>query len=334
MPPRPRVALLSLGGTIASTAPAGERAVRPRLTPEELVAAVPGIAEVADIEASQLDQVPGSDVRWTTLLAAAREARWRIADGCAGVVVTQGTDTIEETATALDLLVGGEAPVVVTGAMRNPTLPGAEGPANLLAAVSVAASPAARGMGALVVLHDEIHAARYVRKTHTQSLSAFVSSPVGPVGWVSEGSPRIAFRPVSRSPVVEVPADDALPRIALVTVSQDDDGALLRHVAEEGYTALVVQAMGGGHVPERVVPALEALVTAMPVVLASRTGGGEVLGATYGFAGSESHLVGLGLMPAGVLPASKARVALALLLASGLSGDALRTTFTRVALPH
>lgn len=334
MATRPRVALFSFGGTIASTPAAGEHGVRPRLTPEQLVAAVPGIAGVADVETAQLDQVPGSDVRWTTVLAGAREARRRIADGCAGVVITQGTDTIEETAMALDLLVGGDAPVVVTGAMRNPSLPGAEGPANLLAAVSVAASPAARGLGALVVLHDEVHAARYVRKTHTGSPSTFASSPVGPLGWVSEGLPRIAFRPTSRPPVLAVPADDALPRVALVAVSQDDDGALLRHVADEGYTGLVVQAMGGGHVPERVVPLLEALVAAMPVVLASRTGGGEVLRTTYGFPGSESHLIELGLLPAGALTASKARVVLALLLASGQRADELRTAFDWVALPQ
>lgn len=333
MAARPRVALLSLGGTIASTAASGERGVRPRLTGDELVAAVPGIAAVADVEATQLDQVPGSDVRWTTVLAAAREAGGRIADGCSGVVITQGTDTIEETAMALDLLVADDAPVVVTGAMRNPTLPGAEGPANLLAAVSVAAAPAARGLGTLVVLHDEVHAARYVRKTHTESPSTFASSPVGPLGWVSEGLARIAFRPTSRSPVLAVPADDDLPRVAIVAVSQDDDGALLRHVADEGYAGLVVQAMGGGHVPERVTPTLEQLAATMPVVLASRTGGGEVLRTTYGFAGSESHLLRLGLIPAGALSAPKARVVLALLLASGRRGDVLRTTFDAIAVP-
>ena len=222
----------------------------------------------------------------------------------------------------------------MTGAMRNPTLPGAEGPANLLAAVQVAAAPAARGLGALVVLHDEVHAARYVRKTHTQSLSTFVSSPVGPLGWVSEGVPRIAFRPVSRPPAVEVPDGDRLPRVALVAIGQDDDGALLRHVVGEGFEGVVLAAMGGGHVSERVVPLLRDLVARVPVVLASRTGAGEVLRSTYGFAGSESDLLGLGLLPAGVLVASKARVALALLLASGLSGQDLATAFSRVALPQ
>jgi L-asparaginase/Glu-tRNA(Gln) amidotransferase subunit D len=117
--------------------------------------------------------VGGSDVRWTTVLEVARESRRRIADGCSGIVVTHGTDTIEETAMALDLFVHGDASVVVTGAMRNPMLPGADGAANLLAAISVEASPAARGLGTLVVLHDEVHAARYVRKTHTDSPSTF-----------------------------------------------------------------------------------------------------------------------------------------------------------------
>src|SRR6185437_15072259 len=136
-------------------------------------------------------------ISFTDLLGLRDEILRRVEDGSAGIVITQGTDTIEETAFALDLLWAGHAPIVITGAMRNPTLPGADGPANLLAAVRVAASPAARGLGVLVVIADEIHAARFVSKRHTQSPAAFAAL-AGPLGWVSEGDVRIVLVPVKR----------------------------------------------------------------------------------------------------------------------------------------
>src|SRR6185437_4013034 len=138
-------------------------------------------------------------------------------DGSAGIVITQGTDTIEETAFALDLLWAGHAPIVITGAMRNPSLPGADGPANLLAAVQVAASPTARGLGALVVFNDEIHAARFVSKTHTSKPSAFQSRHTGPIGWLSEGHPVVVSRPVGRF-CLDVPSNSEVPPVALVRV--------------------------------------------------------------------------------------------------------------------
>src|SRR6185437_9696095 len=148
-------------------------------------------------------------------------------DGSAGIVITQGTDTIEETAFALDLLWAGHAPIVITGAMRNPSLPGADGPANLLAAVQVAASPTARGLGALVVFNDEIHAARFVSKTHTARLSAFRSRTVGPIGWLSEGRPVIAAAPLGRFHL-NVPSDAVVPPVALIRLSLGDDGRILQ----------------------------------------------------------------------------------------------------------
>ena len=154
----PEVVVLSLGGTISST-DAGGSGVEPTLTGEALVADVPEISEVAEVSAGAFRQAASGELTLDDLIELAAEISRRVDAGAAGAVVTQGTDTIEETAFTLDLLVDRDAPVVVTGAMRNPTLPGADGPANLLAAVRVAASDAARGLGALVVLNDEVHAA-------------------------------------------------------------------------------------------------------------------------------------------------------------------------------
>src|SRR5436309_9516363 len=129
----PSVSVLALGGTIASTGSGG--GVTPRLTADQLVESVPGLAEVTHIEAGTFRQVPSPELTLVDLVALAREIEERLRRGATGVVVTQGTNTIEETAFVLDLLVHSEAPVVVTGAMRNPTLAGADGPANLLGAV-------------------------------------------------------------------------------------------------------------------------------------------------------------------------------------------------------
>jgi L-asparaginase len=324
---RPKVAVLSLGGTISSTS-AGGPGVVPTLTGESLVEDVPQIAKVADVSATSFRQVASSELTVDDLAELAAEIIHRMEDGAAGVVVTQGTDTIEESAFVLDLLVDRDEPVVVTGAMRNPTLPGADGPANLLASVQVAASDVARGLGTVVVLNDEIHAARFVRKTHTQSPATFESPLAGPLGFVSEGTPRVALRPANRHHV-SLPADSRDRPVALLTGTLGDDGRLVGEVERLGYAGLVIEAMGGGHLPSVTVEPLAKLASRMPVVLASRAGGGEVLRRTYGFPGSETDLLSRGLINAGTLDGRKARLLLSLLLRSGASEVEISATFDR-----
>src|SRR5215210_1917968 len=321
----PKVAVLSLGGTISSTSTGGPGVV-PTLTGEALVEDVPQIAEVAEVSAASFRQVASSELTVDDLAELAAEITRRMEDGAAGAVVTQGTDTIEESAFVLDLLVDRDEPVVVTGAMRNPTLPGADGPANLLASVQVAASGAARGLGTVVVLNDEIHAARFVRKTHTSNPATFRSDPAGPIGWISEGVTRVVMRPVGEHKV-DLSRDAGERPVALYHVALGDDGRLLPEVEGKGYAGLVVEAMGGGHVPSVVAGTLEDLASKMPVVLASRTGGGEVLRTTYGFVGSETDLLDRGLIYASHLDGRKARLLLTLLLRSGATREEIAETF-------
>ncbi len=323
----PAVAVFSLGGTISATETGGS-GVEPTLTGEALVEDVPEIAEVAEVSADSFRQIPGSELTLDDLVELSTEIKNRIDEGAKGVVVTQGTDSIEETAFVLDLLVDAEAPVVVTGAMRNPTLPGAEGPANLLASVQVAASEAARGIGAVVVLNDEIHAARFVQKTHTSNPATFRSPLTGPIGWISEGNPRVATHPVKRYHIALPPETQDRP-VALYTVALGDDGRLLSAIEQSRYEGLVIEAFGAGHVPSVMVEPLEELTAEMPVVLASRTRGGEVLKNTYGFPGSETDLLERGLINAGMLDGSKARLLLSLLLRSGASKEEVVGEFER-----
>jgi L-asparaginase len=323
MPDRAEVLVVSLGGTIAMTPQAGGAV--PTLTADDLVAGVPGLGETADIRAESFRQLPGAHLSLADVVALAAAIETALATDTAGVVVTQGTDTLEEVAFALDLLVGSDKPVVVTGAMRAAHLAGADGPANLLAAAQVAAAPQARGLGTLVVLNGDIHAARLVVKAHTQSPAAFVSPSGGVLGWVAEGSPRLLLRPAGR-PQLEFPAGLVPARVALATATLGDDGGLIGAAAAQGYDGLVVEALGGGHMPAAALEAIDAALAAMPVVLASRTQAGEVLAATYGFDGSERDLLERGALSAGWLNGRKARLLLALLLGADPAGARERFT--------
>jgi L-asparaginase len=295
------VLVVSCGGTISSVPSAG--GATPALGAAELAAGL-------GVEAITHTTVPSAHGTLADVVALHHLLAGRDVDG---VVVSQGTDTIEEVAFALDLLWDSDVPLVVTGAMRHAGLPGADGPGNLAAAVAVAASPQARGLGVIVVAADEIHAARLVRKTHTTSPATYRSPSAGPVGYVVEGRARILLRP-PRRPVLP-PADPA--PVALLTAVLGDDGRLLGHIVDSEYRGLVVEAFGGGHLPPSWLPVLDAVVARIPVVLASRTGAGDVLRSTYAFPGAETDLLTRGLVPAGLLDGPKACVLLALTLGAG-----------------
>ncbi|MGH3828298.1 MAG: asparaginase, partial [Pseudonocardiaceae bacterium] len=247
--------------------------------------------------------------------------------------ITHGTDTIEETAYFLDLTVDRAGPVVVTGAMRNPTLAGADGPGNLLAAIQAAASTHLTGVGCVVVMADEIHAARHVHKTHSTDLGAFTSPDTGPIGRVVEGDPHLLTRPLV-SLTYPTPARGV--RIGLITACLGDDAELLRRL-HSGFDGLVIAGFGVGHVPAAFVGPLTELANRMPIVLTSRTGAGPVLRDTYGFPGSERDLQDRGLINSGFLGPFKAKVLLHVLVAADADHHAIVAAFAaasgHVAMP-
>jgi L-asparaginase len=345
MSEKPRIAVLALGGTIAMVK-GDQGGVRPGLGAADLVAAVPGIEELATLRAETVKTVGSSDLRIEDVLAVAARIEELVQAGeVDGVVVTQGTDTMEESSFLLDLVLDGRVPVVVTGAMRNPLSVSHDGPGNLLAAVMTAADPQVRRrsaeLGVLVVLLDAIHAAVDVAKASPHQIDAFRSLVAGPVGVLVEdrvrliGTPNRAHKAAFDAVTGTRTATDWSRHpgeVALLTLGLGESGGLLAALADDpeqfGYDGVVLGAMGGGHTQSWVVESIQSLVDRIPVVMAARIQSGFLLRATYEREGSEIDLLRRGVISAGRLPPLKARLLLSLLLRAGVSREAMRPVWT------
>lgn len=314
-----RVVILAAGGTIAMTGPSAT----PELEAQDLLDSVPTLPSQIDIEARSVVNKPSAHLTLADQLEICRQAR-DIARRGVGVVVTHGTDALEETAMLCDVLHDAEAPIVFTGAIRPASAAGADGPANLVDAVSVAASHNAAGLGVLVVFGGEIHHARCTRKTDTTSLVAFSSPQTGPLGRVTEGHPTIWSR-IPRNPPLDPPDLDR--RVHVIPTVAGDDGSLARAALGTDPDGLVVGTLGAGHLNVEVLDIYSEAATRIPVVAYCRPERGVILNATYGYAGSERDLRGTDIIPAGFLSPQAARMKLLACLASGLSIDEIRWAF-------
>jgi L-asparaginase len=292
-------------------------------TAADLAAAAPGLSDIAELSAEAVLAKPSSSFTLDDMGAIAAVAN-RAAETADGIVITHGTDTLEETAFALALLTRTDTPIVLTAAMRRPDQPGADGPANLLAAVRVAASGAARGLGVLVAIDDEIHAGPLVRKSHSFRTHAFSSAPFGPIGWVAEGRVRIALAP--RCSLPHLTYAGGSPVVPIIEAGPGLEPVIINALADVA-DGLVVALTGAGHVAAGCVEALASLAARKPVVFASRTGAGETLRASYGFGGGEMELLARGLIGAGPLDGRKSRMLLQLLLAEGREIGDVRAVF-------
>lgn len=319
-----RIVLITTGGTVAMERK-GARGAQVAIGGARLATAVT-LPEGCQLEVLDLTAQPSASLAFNDLLALRDAVEAAQVAGADGVVVTHGTDTLEETAFALDLMLPlAHRPVVLTGAMRRPDQAGADGFANLAAAIAVAASSAAVGLGPLVVMDDEIHAARWVRKVHAfRAGAAFSSTPLGPVGWVAEGRIRIFMRP-ERLPFARraEPSSAIVPILFAGAGLEEDVVDAVSSIA----AGLVVAAPGAGHVSSGSVSALARAATRIPVILVSRTGAGEVFRETYGYPGGEIDLLARGLHPGGALTPVKARIMLQCLLACGVGRDAIPVAF-------
>ena len=305
------VSVLSTGGTIAMTGDASG-GVTPELDAAALVRSVPALSGV-DLRARSVASVPSVQLTPAAALEIARAARDE-ADAGRGVVVTHGTDVLEESAWLCDLIYGGAAPIVFTGAMPPASAPGADGPANLLDAVRLAASPNADDLGVLVAFAGEIHAARDVRKLDSAGPAAFASPRTGSLGTVREDRMHLGLRVARRAPL-HVAHLEA--HVAVVPVGLGDDGRLLRAAAAIA-DGLVVVLPGAGHAPPDVLAALADVASRMTVLVTVRPERGSVLHRTYAFHGSERDVRALPVHCVAALSPQAARIKLMACLGAGL----------------
>ena len=306
---------MALGATISALQDEQGRNA-PARSAADILGSVPEVEDLVEVRVADFKQVPSRAITPADMCSLAREIHVEVENGCAGVVVTHGTDTMEETAYALALMVDADVPLALTGAMRLAHERGADGPANLMSALRVAATPEAAMLGPVVVMHDEIHAARWVTKLHTSRVAAFSSPGFGPVGQIVEGRVRLHATGPGRD---HLGLPDRLDqRVELVWVSAGADG-LFVEAAAAAADGLVVAGTGGGHVPPAMAESLREVVErGLPTVLASRCVGGPVLEETYGGVGSETYLAEVGLRPVGLLSPLKARLRLLTALALGM----------------
>jgi len=293
----------------------GERAT-PALDPDSLIASAPALAAVPQLSAETALALPGPQITPGQALSLGGRAAELAAEGV-GVVLTTGTDTLEELAVLCALLHHGDAPIVLTGANRPASAPGADGPANLLDSVAVAGAARATGLGACVCFGGELHAAMTVRKADSTGPTAFGSPVAGPIGRVVEGRLWLHARPVA-APAIS--PEHLGHRVEIVSAALGDDGALLARAAGEA-DGIVLVALGAGHITPGLLRELRAV--RIPVVVTTRVERSAMLFDTYGFEGSESDVRGTGAICIPFLAPPAARMALLCCLGAGLDRDGI-----------
>lgn len=323
--PRPRILVLATGGTIAGRAASPENVTGYQsgvIGIDELLSAVPEIRSFADVTGEQLCNIDSKDMTdeiWLRLAARINEILAK--DEADGVVITHGTDTMEETAFFLSLTVKSEKPIVMTGAMLPATARDADGPRNLLDAVRVAASPESADKGVLVVMNDKIFAAKEVTKIHTTKIDAFASPGFSPLGRVDDNG--VVFERTPNLPRLHFPAESSLPRVDILYGHEGDDGALVEAALHAGAKGIVYAGMGNGSIPAKAEKALaKASEKGIVVVRASRTNSGPVVPADPSYAAA-------GFIDGSVLNPQKARVLLRLALGKTRDWEEVRQIFRK-----
>jgi len=320
--------MIATGGTIAMKIDPVKNAPVPALSGEDLVAGVPELAKVAKVRVESLFNLPSPHLTAEHWMAIRKSVLKALSDDeVSGVIISHGTDTLEETAYFLDLTVRSDKPIILVGAQRNASDRDFDGPRNLVNASRICVSETALGKGAMIVLNGQINAAREATKTHTSDVESFKSGDFGFLGVVDHD--RVVF---TRSPMrrQHVPVTgDALPRVDIVPLYSGADAALFRAAIAAGAKGVVIQAFGWGNINVPLYEAMqEAIAKGIVVVISTRVPNGRVL-PIYGFKGGGKTLKEAGAVFADNLSPHKARILLMLALQTTSNAGEIQQLFDR-----
>ena len=321
-----KVAVVFTGGTISMKVDPRLKAAIPSMSSQDIMSMVTNIDQIAELDIVEFGALPGPHMTPEKMMELKQvvENKLKQEDIC-GVVVTHGTDNLEETAYLLDLTLSTEKPVVVVGAMRNGSELGYDGPSNLAAAICTAAHENSRGKGVLVVLNNEVNTAREVTKTHTMSLDTFKSPEFGPIGIVDQD--EVIYYHKSSAPTPHIETNQIESDVHLLKAVSGMDSTILNFLVSQNVKGIVIEAMGRGNVPPLMLEGIKAATeNKIPVVIVSRCLQGRVLG-SYGYLGGGAQLRDMGAILASNLNGQKARIQLMLALTVSKTTEELKSYF-------
>ena len=312
-----KIAIIFNGGTISMKIDEKIKAAVPSLSAEEIMSMIPGVEDYAEIEAYTFSSMPSPHMTLETMLKLSKFTTELVErEDIDGVVITHGTDTLEETAYLLDLTVKTKKPVVVTGAMRSGSELGYDGPFNLATSICTAISDEAVGRGVLVCFNGELNSASEVTKANSMALNAFRTPNFGPIGIVDNDN-VIFYRDANHLEKYDVSKIEK--QVALIKCVVDMDSSYIDYLIEKGYGGIVIEALGRGNVPPKMVEGIKkAIELEIPVVVVSRCFEGRVF-ESYGYEGGGKQLKNLGVIFGDTLPGQKARIKLILAINSGMN---------------
>jgi L-asparaginase len=307
-----KVAVIFNGGTISMKVDERIQAAVPSLSGEEIMAMVTGIESYANIESHTFSDLPSPHVTPELMLELSQKVRDLVLrEDIDGVVITHGTDTLEETAYLLDLTLTTSKPVVITGAMRSGSELGYDGPANLAESICTAISEEAKGRGVLVCFNGELNSAREVTKANSMALNAFRTPNFGPIGIVDNNN-VIFYRKCPKGKHILI--DKLNADVALIKCVAGMNGEFIDFAIDKGYKGIVIEALGRGNIPPKMVDGVKrAINNNIPVVIVSRCFEGRVF-ESYGYEGGGKHLRDLGVIFGDNMPGQKVRIKLMIAL--------------------